>query len=333
MVHWVVLVAVVIVIAILVQAVMDRQFLNVSGRYVLITGCDTGFGYLLARTLSHKRKLNVIATCLTKAGMQKFQENGDGAIGRITPIQMDVTNSESIHQALAKVKQILPENTGLWGLINNAGINGPIGCYDWLKRDEITRVLEVNLVGSIEVANVFFPLIRKAQGRIVNMSSMVGIFPTVSMVYALSKAGVEAFSDNIRVVMKNLGVSVHILEPAAFKTNLTNPEVAEESLRMVWDRLSEEEKTAAGGEVVYRTMQRGLRGTLSRASPNLHLVTDAAEHALCARWPWRRYLPGAEAKFFCKPMSMLPAFLADYIILWIKAGIMRVRPEDTVEDE
>lgn len=116
MVHWVVLVAVVIVIAILVQAVMDRQFLNVSGRYVLITGCDTGFGYLLARTLSHKRRLNVIATCLTKAGMQKFQENGDGAIGRITPIQMDVTNSESIHQALAKVTQILPENTGKYFL-------------------------------------------------------------------------------------------------------------------------------------------------------------------------------------------------------------------------
>ena len=83
-------------------------------------------------------------------------------------------------------------------MVNNAGINGPIGCYDWLQRQEISRVLEVNLVGTIEVTNVFFPLLRKARGRIVNMSSMVGIFPTATMVYGLSKAGVEAFSDNIR---------------------------------------------------------------------------------------------------------------------------------------
>ena len=57
--------------------------------------------------------------------------------------------------------------------------------------------------------------------------------------------------------MKNLGVSVHIMEPAAFQTNLTNPQAAEDSLRMVWERLSEEERTAAGGQVVYETSKFG----------------------------------------------------------------------------
>ena len=52
---------------------------------------------------------------------------------------------------------------------------------------------------------------------------------------------------------------------------------------------------------------------LEVASPKLHLVTDAMEHALCARFPWRRYLPGLEAKLFYKVCSLLPAIFTDFL--------------------
>ncbi len=52
---------------------------------------------------------------------------------------------------------------------------------------------------------------------------------------------------------------------------------------------------------------------LRMSSPNLTTVTNAMTHALSARFPWRRYLPGLDAKFFYKPMSLLPAFIADNV--------------------
>ena len=88
--------------------------------------------------------------------------------------------------------------SGLWGLVNNAGIISPMGPYHWLTREDITNVIEVNLIGTIEVTNMLYPLLRTARGRVVNVSSSVAIFPTTGTIYAVSKAGIEAFSDNIR---------------------------------------------------------------------------------------------------------------------------------------
>ena len=50
---------------------------------------------------------------------------------------------------------------------------------------------------------------------------------------------------------------------------------------------------------------------LDDASDKLYLVTDCMIHALNAWWPWRRYLPGWDAKLMYKPLSMLPAFITD----------------------
>ena len=89
--------------------------------------------------------------------------------------------------------------SGLWGLVNNAGIICPMGPFHWLTRDDLTNVLNVNLLGAIEMTNMLYPLLRTAKGRVVNVSSAVALFPTAGTIYSVSKAGIEAFSDNIRL--------------------------------------------------------------------------------------------------------------------------------------
>ncbi len=87
----------------------------------------------------------------------------------------------------------------LWGLVNNAGVVGYMGFYDWWTRDEYRRKLEVNLLGPIEVTNVFLPLMRsKGKGRIVNVSSGIALAPFSAAGYELSKCALEAFSDCLR---------------------------------------------------------------------------------------------------------------------------------------
>ena len=64
-------------------------------------------------------------------------------------------------------------NSGLWGLVNNAGIasTGPI---EWIPMEKFKRTADINLWGLIDVTKTFLPLIKNARGRVVNISSMLG---------------------------------------------------------------------------------------------------------------------------------------------------------------
>lgn len=87
---------------------------------------------------------------------------------------------------------------GLWGLVNNAGISDPSAANEWLLKEDFMKVLDVNLLGLIEVTLSLLPLIRKAKGRVVNVSSIGGRVALIGGGYCISKFGLEAFSDTLR---------------------------------------------------------------------------------------------------------------------------------------
>lgn len=88
--------------------------------------------------------------------------------------------------------------TGLWGLVNNAGIMGPSAPTDWLDIEHFREPIEVNLIGLINVTINMLPLIKKAKGRIVNVSSVGGRLAFCGGGYFPSKFGVEGFNDSLR---------------------------------------------------------------------------------------------------------------------------------------
>lgn len=110
-----------------------------KGRAVLITGCDTGFGHSLAKKL-HAMEFIVYACCFDKKsrGATCLQEMGNDS-GRLHVIQMDITNQKDVDEARRYVESHLSDQ-GLWGLVNNAGILGSNGCWEWLKMEEIEQV-------------------------------------------------------------------------------------------------------------------------------------------------------------------------------------------------
>lgn len=90
--------------------------------------------------------------------------------------------------------------SGLWGLVNNAGISGEVGPVEWLEPTSVEKVLKVNVLGMYTVVYSFLPLIKKSGGgRIVNTASILGLLslPFVAP-YCMSKFAVEAFSDALR---------------------------------------------------------------------------------------------------------------------------------------
>lgn len=89
--------------------------------------------------------------------------------------------------------------TGLWGVINNAGLMRAVGRVEWLTLKDYHEVADVNLYGTINVTMAFLPLIKKEQGRLVTVSSICGRMSFQHFVpYCVTKYGLEAFMDGLR---------------------------------------------------------------------------------------------------------------------------------------
>ncbi|KAF1642934.1 Retinol dehydrogenase 16, partial [Eudyptes chrysocome] len=289
----------------------ERQTVpRLSEKYVLITGCDSGFGNLLARQLD-ARGLRVLAACLTETGAAQLRA---ATSPRLQTVLLDVTSSQSITAATAWVRERVGDQ-GLWGLVNNAGTAVPTAPNEWLTKDDFVKVLDVNLVGLIEVTLSLLPLVRQARGRVVNVASVMGRISFFGGGYCISKFGVEAFSDSLRIEMCNFGVKVSVIEPGYFKTMITNAENVEKNLLSIWEKLLEETK-ASYGENYLKECLVALRKMQKKCNSNLTLVTDCMEHALTSRFPRTRYSVGWDAKLLYIPLSYLPSALTDFIFTW-----------------
>lgn len=280
-----------------------------SQRHVFITGCDSGFGNLLARQLDG-RGFHVIAACLTEKGAADLAA---AASPRLKTLLLNVTDSASIKRAVEFVSGEVGER-GLWGLVNNAGRSIPIGPTDWLKLEDFTKVLDVNLIGVIDVALQFLPLLKKARGRVVNVASILGRLSLGGGGYSPSKWGVEAFSDSLRRDMQHFGVKVSIIEPGFFKTAVTRADLIVADLKRLWTRLPQDVKDSYGA-TFFNDYVKAQNFSLSLlCSPDISKVTWCMEHALTARFPRTRYGAGWDAKFIWIPLSYLPSFVSDFVI-------------------
>uniref|UniRef100_A0A8C3XSI3 RDH16 dehydrogenase n=1 Tax=Chelydra serpentina TaxID=8475 RepID=A0A8C3XSI3_CHESE len=278
---------------------------------VLITGCDSGFGNLLARQLD-ARGLRVLAACLTPQGAERLRE---ATSARLQTVILDVTQTDSVAAATAWVKGQVGDK-GLWGLVNNAGITGSTAPNEWLTKDDFVKVLNVNLIGLVEVTLSLLPLVRRARGRVVNVASTMGRLALFGGGYCPAKYGVEAFSDSLRRELLPFGVKVSIIEPGAFGTQILNTQIIKDMLQEVWSRAPAEIKETYGQRYFDTYSEQFLQLT-STASPVLSRVTDCMEHALTARHPRIRYSGGWDAKLYYLPVSYLPACWQDFLVtLW-----------------
>ncbi|XP_014642123.1 PREDICTED: retinol dehydrogenase 16-like isoform X2 [Ceratotherium simum simum] len=289
----------------------ERQVVShLRDKYVFITGCDSGFGNQLARQLD-QRGLRVLAACLTEKGARQLR---DQMSDRLETVILDVTKTESIAAATQWVKEHTGDR-GLWGLVNNAGIFLPMAHNEWLNRQDFMKILDVNLLGMIEVTLSLLPLVRKARGHVVNVSSVMGRMSIFGGGYCISKYGVEAFSDSLRRELSHFGVKVAIIEPGFFKTTVTSTEVLSREMQEAWDRASPEVKEVYGEKFLASSM-KSIKLVEKKCTEDLSLVTDCMEHALTSCHPRTRYSAGWDAKLFYLPMSYMPSLLLDAMIYW-----------------
>lgn len=281
---------------------------NLTGKYVFITGCDTGFGNILAKNLD-RRGMRVLAACLGETGAENLKKETSS---RLQTVILNVTDSESVSTAAKWVSSIVGEQ-GLWGLVNNAGVSIPCSPNEWMTKADFAKVLDINLLGLVDVTLNLLPFIRKARGRVVNIASIAGRFTLTSGGYCLSKYGVESFSDTLRREMKPFGVKVCIIEPGFFNTQITNTQALKADLKRAWEKTTEEVRQSYGEEYYLQSL-KCVDAVKLVCNNNLQLVPQAIEHALSAVHPWTRYSVGWDTKLIYLPLSYFPTFIIDFIL-------------------
>jgi NAD(P)-dependent dehydrogenase (short-subunit alcohol dehydrogenase family) len=239
---------------------------------ILVTGASTGIGRNLAETLARNGHH-------VYAGARKEKDLiALNAIENITAVKLDVTKQEEVDAVVALITN---SGTGLYALVNNAGVGGG-GPVASTPIDDQTFVYTVNVEGVYRVTKAFTPLILESKGRITTTGSIAGTITRAGLsAYSGSKHWIEAFTDSLAQEMEPQGVLVSVIEPGNYQSFIRRSSVLRAFAKV----------KAAGGEVT-PGMQKMLEDTTARElSYKLpDEVSAAYMHALFDDKPLRRYV-------------------------------------------
>jgi NAD(P)-dependent dehydrogenase (short-subunit alcohol dehydrogenase family) len=271
---------------------------------LLISGASTGIGRACAEHLD-----NLGFTVFAGVRKQSDADSLRGAgSGRTQPLMLDVTDGESIVSAMRSLGEASP--AGLAGLVNNAGVSAG-GPLEFVAIEEWRRALEVNFIGQVAVTKAALPALRKARGRIVNMTSIGGRLASPFLgPYNASKYALEAVTDALRIELRRFGIEVAAVEPGAVATPIW--EKSRATAEQVTETMPAEalQLYGAGFAAISKFISEGERLGVPPVE-----VARAVEHALTARRPKTRYVVGRDARMRLILTRLLPTRLMDRVVV------------------
>ncbi len=258
---------------------------------ILVTGASTGIGRYLAHYLAERGHL-VYAAVRKQSDFAALS-----GLENIVPIQLDVTDVAQIETA---VTHITSQGTGLYGLVNNAGLGGLGGFTTWSEA-EFQQIFDVNVAGPWRLSNAFMDLLLASQGRIVNIGSQGG---TISKKwygpYSMTKHALEAYTVALHEELRPYHVHVSIVQPGGIVSNIgansmpdtlarfrrAQPPFAEEAQQIIaaFENPAPPPEAAEGAP----------ESESNRKPSSPEIVATAVYHALFAEKPRLRYLVGTK---------------------------------------
>ncbi|XP_078583428.1 L-fucose dehydrogenase-like isoform X2 [Branchiostoma floridae x Branchiostoma japonicum] len=217
---------------------MAEGGLRYKDKVVIVTGGSKGIGEGAVRAFE-------------EAGKKLESEMNTSGPGEALFIPCDVTKEEDIRNVIDKTVE---KYGRIDCLINNAGMHPPEQTIDDTSVDEFRSLLNLNLVSYFIASKFALPHLRKTQGNIINMSSLVGIIgQTNACAYVTTKGGITSLTRALAVDEAKYGVRVNTVSPG----NIWTP---------MWDGLSKAsgnpEAMVKGGE---EAQLLGRMGTIEEA--------------------------------------------------------------------
>ena len=201
----------------------------------LVTGASRGIGAVIARRLAGDGARVAVNYQASEEAAQQVVQGISDAGGEAVVMSGDVSKEKD---ADALVKRVIEQ----WGridiLVNNAGITRD-RLLVRMTPDDWDRVLEVNLRGAFLCTKYVMPhLIRRRQGRVVNISSVVGIGGNPGQAnYAASKAGLIGFTKAVAREVASRNITVNALAPGFIDTGGMVDQMTEDARKTVLGRI------------------------------------------------------------------------------------------------
>jgi 3-oxoacyl-[acyl-carrier protein] reductase len=191
---------------------------TVAGKVALVTGASRGIGRAIAHALAGAGA-TVVLGARDEGKLAEVVEEIGKAGGRATAVALDVSKRDSVDAAFAR---LLQDHGRIDGLVNNAGITRD-NLLLRMKREEWDEVLATNLTGVYHCTQAALrPMLRQRSGRIVNVTSVVGITGNAGQAnYAASKAGVIGFTKSIAREVASRAITVNAVAPGFIDTEMT----------------------------------------------------------------------------------------------------------------
>lgn len=268
----------------------ERAQLDLSGRWIVVTGCDSGFGRGVVESLVARRAM-VVACCFSAEGAADALKAG----AQLAPC-LDLTDDDAILQLIGEIETRCDGE--LWGLVHCAGMVLP-GFVDYQPISFYRKVMDLNFFAPVLLTQKLLPAIRKARGRVVLVSSVDGLVSLPGNApYDASKFAVEAYADALRAELSFWDVQVSVINPSTMRTPMSTTFF--EAHRKAW---LEMERIDPQGEWKSLWPEHWLQDYIALNTKQLDKISQDPEHAirdishaLAACRPRLRYLSGTAAK-------------------------------------
>ena len=192
---------------------------ELAGKVALVTGGGRGIGRSVCEKLGAAGANVIVNYSRSSGAADEVVAAITAAGGSASAVQFDVSDAEAVDAA---VKDIVKTHGGLDILVNNAGI-----AIDSLlmraKQEDWERTLQVNLSGAFYCAKaVSRPMMKAKEGRIINISSVIGEMGNAGQVaYSSSKAGLLGLTKSLAKELASRAITVNAITPGYITTDMT----------------------------------------------------------------------------------------------------------------
>jgi NAD(P)-dependent dehydrogenase (short-subunit alcohol dehydrogenase family) len=261
-------------------------------KYIAITGASGGIGASTCKLLSEKGYYIFALDTQTHNFENKKQD-------QIIPIRTDITNQQSIESA---IQQILQYTDQLYGLVNIAGFFDQFPLVE-AGPERFNKLMNINLIGQQHITAALFPLLHKAKGRVINLSSETVLAQMPLQAYGFSKKLFDIWSAQLRMELELLGMKVITIRAGGHRTPFIDRSV---------EVLSDIEENSFYFEVLKQIKIKGLK-VLSQVNNDPMDVSNIILKSLTISDPKKIYHVNVSNLF--RMLSIIPEGIREFILL------------------
>lgn len=191
-----------------------------DGKVALVTGASRGIGRAIALRLASEGAKVAINYAGNQQAAEEVKHEIESAGGEVLLVKANVADAQAVEAMVASVVEAFGT---IDILVNNAGITRD-GLLMRMQDEDFDAVIDTNLKGVFYCTKAVAKLMmKKRTGRIVNMSSVVGLIGNAGQTnYAAAKAGVLGFSKSAAKELAARGITVNMVAPGFIDTDMTS---------------------------------------------------------------------------------------------------------------